>query len=151
MIDKKSIEKNAIERFSREQDDKWKKEAESLLEDQKKMEKMLKRAEKKLDERKKGPLRKLFDSINYMILMINDYASGEYREIPYGSIIMATAAVIYFVMPFDFVPDFIAGLGFIDDLAIITLVLKQVEADLEKYKDWREKRKSSALEQIEQT
>lgn len=141
MIDKKSIERNAIERFSREKDHKWKKEAESLLEDQKKMKKMLKRAEKKLDEKKKGPLRKAFDSINYMILMIKDYASGEYTEIPYGSIIMAIAAVAYFVMPFDFVPDFIAGLGYVDDLAIISLVLKQVQADLEKYKDWREKRK----------
>jgi uncharacterized membrane protein YkvA (DUF1232 family) len=143
MFNKDIIEKNSRERFLRESDEKWSPEAEKLLEDYSKMEKMLKRAEKKLDERKKGPIRKLFDNVNFMILLIQDYMNGEYKQIPYGSIILATAAVLYFVLPFDFVPDFISGLGFIDDLAVVTLAMKQIEADLEKYKDWREKRKEN--------
>jgi uncharacterized membrane protein YkvA (DUF1232 family) len=143
MFNKDNIEKNSKERFLREKNDKWSPEAEKLLEDYDKMEKMLKHAEKKLDERKKGPIRKLFDNVNYMILLLKDYMKGEYKQIPYGSVILTTAAVLYFVMPFDFVPDFISGLGFVDDLAVVTLAVKQIEADLEKYKDWHEKRKTS--------
>jgi uncharacterized membrane protein YkvA (DUF1232 family) len=143
MFNKDYIEKNSRERFLREKNDKWSPEAEKLLEDYEKMDKMLKRAEKKLDERKKGPIRKLFDNVNYMILLLKDYMKGEYKQIPYGSVILTTAAVLYFVNPFDFVPDFISGLGFVDDLAVVTLAVKQIEADLEKYKDWHEKRKTS--------
>lgn len=141
MFNKDNIERNSRERFLREKNDKWSPEAERLLEDYDKMEKMLKRAEKKLDERKKGPVRKLFDNVNYMILLLQDYMKGEYKQIPYGSIILTTAGVLYFVIPFDFVPDFISGLGFVDDLAVVTLAVKQIESDLEKYKDWREERK----------
>jgi uncharacterized membrane protein YkvA (DUF1232 family) len=148
MFNKDNIEKNSKERFLREKNDKWSPEAEKLLEDYDKMEKMLKRAEKKLDERKKGPIRKLFDNVNYMILLLKDYMKGEYKQIPYGSVILTTAAVLYFVMPFDFVPDFISGLGFVDDLAVVTLAVKQIEADLEKYKDWHEKRKTSIKDVI---
>lgn len=33
------------------------------------------------------------------------------------------AALAYFVMPFDAVPDFIAGLGFTDDAAVLTMAI----------------------------
>lgn len=36
------------------------------------------------------------------------------------------AALAYFVMPFDAVPDFLAGIGFTDDAAVIALALSLV-------------------------
>ena len=36
---------------------------------------------------------------------------------------MLLAAIAYFILPFDFVPDIIAGLGFADDAALFTAVL----------------------------
>ena len=51
------------------------------------------------------------------------------------------AGLLYFVSPLDFVPDFIFGLGFIDDVYILTLVYKQVAKDLEKYRLWKERTK----------
>ncbi|MBV8977002.1 MAG: DUF1232 domain-containing protein [Alphaproteobacteria bacterium] len=33
------------------------------------------------------------------------------------------AALAYFVLPFDVIPDFIAGLGFTDDAAVLALAL----------------------------
>jgi uncharacterized membrane protein YkvA (DUF1232 family) len=35
-------------------------------------------------------------------------------------------AIAYFILPFDFIPDFIAGLGFADDAALLTAVLALV-------------------------
>ena len=39
-------------------------------------------------------------------------------------------AVAYFILPFDFIPDFIAGLGFADDAALVTAVLALVSAHI---------------------
>jgi uncharacterized membrane protein YkvA (DUF1232 family) len=36
------------------------------------------------------------------------------------------AALAYFIVPADLIPDVIAGFGFTDDLAVLTLVLKQL-------------------------
>jgi uncharacterized membrane protein YkvA (DUF1232 family) len=43
---------------------------------------------------------------------------------------MLLAAIAYFILPFDFIPDFVAGLGFADDAALVTAVLALVSAHI---------------------
>jgi uncharacterized membrane protein YkvA (DUF1232 family) len=43
---------------------------------------------------------------------------------------MLLAAIAYFILPFDFVPDIIAGLGFADDAALVTAVIAMVSAHI---------------------
>jgi uncharacterized membrane protein YkvA (DUF1232 family) len=45
-------------------------------------------------------------------------------------------AVIYFVSPIDFIPDFIPVAGFIDDALVVSLALNQVKADLDAFMAW---------------
>jgi uncharacterized membrane protein YkvA (DUF1232 family) len=40
------------------------------------------------------------------------------------------AALAYFVMPFDVVPDFIAGLGFTDDAAVLAMAITLVAGQI---------------------
>jgi uncharacterized membrane protein YkvA (DUF1232 family) len=40
------------------------------------------------------------------------------------------AALAYFVTPFDFVPDFIVGLGFIDDASVLAAAIAAVRSSI---------------------
>jgi uncharacterized membrane protein YkvA (DUF1232 family) len=40
------------------------------------------------------------------------------------------AALAYFVLPLDFVPDFLAGLGFTDDIAVLTAALTAIRGHI---------------------
>jgi uncharacterized membrane protein YkvA (DUF1232 family) len=43
---------------------------------------------------------------------------------------MLLAAIAYFILPFDFIPDIVVGLGFADDAALLTAVLALVSAHI---------------------
>ena len=49
---------------------------------------------------------------------------------------LVTVGIIYFVSPIDLIPDVIAGIGFIDDAAVIGLVVMQIKADLDNFLAW---------------
>nr|WP_276608247.1 DUF1232 domain-containing protein [Aquibacillus halophilus] len=72
-----------------------------------------------------------------MVELVKSYIKGDYKNIPYGSLILIVAAIVYFVMPADAVPDFIAGLGFVDDAAVVAFTLKKVKEDLDKFVEWK--------------
>ena len=71
------------------------------------------------------------------------YASGKYRNIPWKSLLLITAALIYFVSPIDLIPDVLVGIGFTDDFAILLMVYKAVHSEVEKFLDWE---KSQVIE-----
>lgn len=52
------------------------------------------------------------------------------EETPVAAKGMMLAALAYFVMPFDALPDFIAGLGYTDDAAVFAAVLALVGKNL---------------------
>lgn len=90
----------------------------------------------------KSALTSIWDKLHLLLSFAKDHAQGNYTIIPIGSVIAIFASLLYFVSPLDFIPDFILGLGFIDDIYILTLVYKQVSKDLEKYKHWKENTKN---------
>lgn len=73
------------------------------------------------------------------------FVRREYRAIPWGTVVGATAAVLYFVMPIDFVPDFFVGLGMVDDAALIAFVASQIRGDLDKFSLWERSRHGGAV------
>src|SRR5688572_27163744 len=51
------------------------------------------------------------DKLTVLGRMIKAFAIGEYRDVPVKTILLLLAAVIYFVNPLDFIPDFIPVTG----------------------------------------
>lgn len=88
-----------------------------------------------LDDNHKGEISSLTEKVKLFILMIQSYIKGEYREVPFKSILLIFAGLIYFINPFDLIADFIPGIGYIDDISLILWILKSVEDDVLRFKD----------------
>lgn len=68
--------------------------------------------------------------------LLKAYAIGNYRAIPIKSILLLIAAILYFINPFDLIPDAVIGVGLTDDLTILTGVYNLVSKELDKFKRW---------------
>ena len=84
-----------------------------------------------------GPLEKFWGDIKLLLSMIRDYWNGDYRDVPWSTVAAAVGALLYVLSPVDLIPDFIPFVGYLDDAAVVTLCLKAIWSDLEKYKQWK--------------
>ena len=113
-------------------------EAERTAHDPERTEALATLVEKKA-KRNRGALGRVFDGLLALARMLRSYARRHYTQVPWKSIALVTAALIYFLAPVDLVPDFLFG-GFADDVALLLAVLRQVKEDVDKYKSWERER-----------
>lgn len=70
---------------------------------------------------------------NLAFEMIKDYRQGDYRKMPWLTIAMVAAGVLYFINPMDLIPDMIPGIGLVDDALVLTAVFTALRSDLLDY------------------
>jgi uncharacterized membrane protein YkvA (DUF1232 family) len=80
-----------------------------------------------------GLLARIFRDLKLLIPLIKDYWKGNYRDVSAKSITIFVIALAYIISPIDLIPDYIIGLGQIDDAVILGLSLYFLERDLRKY------------------
>jgi len=98
---------------------------------------LLKKVLKKANFRKID-LEEIWDDLQTVFNLFQDWVTGAYRKIPFASISAISLAFVYFLSPIDLIPDFIFGLGLVDDVAVFWILLNVIQADIEKYKVWKE-------------
>ena len=86
--------------------------------------------------------------IKPLVRMVRCSASREYLDTPWQTIVIITAALIYFVSPFDAIADFIPFIGFVDDAAIISAVFASISKDVEKFMAWEAGKSASDTARI---
>lgn len=82
-------------------------------------------------------LKKYTELGKVMFGMLKDYRKGIYSDVPWFTIAAIAFGLLYILNPFDIIPDFIPGIGYVDDFAVLTFSLRFIETDIHKYLDWK--------------
>ncbi|MCL7422431.1 MAG: YkvA family protein [Methylobacter sp.] len=82
-------------------------------------------------------LHKLLKDVQLCLELIRDYRSGAYKDIAPWAIAAVVFGLLYLVNPVELIPDVIPVVGYMDDVAVLALILKLVKTELEKYAAWR--------------
>src|SRR3954470_15885934 len=104
--------------------------------DPQRLQKLVEDAVGKISITPRGPFAETWPYLMAMIRLTRDYTRAEYRDISESNLVTIIAALIYFVSPFDVIPDWVPILGHIDDAFVVSLALKTVRADLDTFMAW---------------
>lgn len=115
--------------------------ARQILKDPERMENLVKKTREKINllRNESKELDLLLTKLSTSLRMIRAFKNKTYTAIPWKSILMITAGVIYFVMPVDLVPDFIPVLGLLDDASVMLWIFKFLRKDIEAFEAWEQK------------
>ena len=107
--------------------------ANGILRDSNNVNELVNKASEEINSGKK----KIFsvqNEIKALISMLKAWVMGDYKEVPWTTIVLTTGALIYFVNPLDAVPDMIPAAGLVDDATVIGFVIASIKQDLAKFK-----------------
>ncbi len=69
--------------------------------------------------------------------LLRAWVRREYTDVPSTTLLLSAGAVIYFINPFDAIPDLLPATGLLDDAAVIGFVLASIKKDIEKFRSWQ--------------
>lgn len=78
------------------------------------------------------------DKFKTLLRLIRAIYKKEYTDFPWGSLVKATATIIYLVSPLDLIPDFLPFLGMMDDFALISWTIGSLNDDIVAFENWEE-------------
>ncbi len=99
---------------------------------------------------RKGPrLGQLKEDVRLLQALCVAWWRGEYRAISPKALVTIVAGLLYFVSPLDAIPDWLLGVGLLDDIAVLGWVLKTVSDELEAFRAWRQRQSPEKLRVVE--
>ncbi len=98
---------------------------------------------------KQGQIGRLRGDLDLLLGLALAWWRGEYRVLSSQALLSVVAGLLYFLMPLDAVPDWLLGVGLLDDLAVLAWVLRTWDAELQAYRVWREQQGEQVLARIE--
>lgn len=110
--------------------------AESYAKDPERLRTLILGAREKINHIPRGPFAETWPYLMAMIRLARAYHQGEYRDIAGQNLLVVVAALIYFVSPFDVIPDSVPVVGHIDDAFVVRLALESARADLDTFMAW---------------
>lgn len=111
-------------------------EAESYVSDPERLRTLFLGAREKINHIPRGPFAETWPYLMAMIRLIRAYHQRDYRDVSSPNLLLVVAAIIYFVSPFDVIPDSVPVLGHIDDAQVVRYALESVRADLDTFMAW---------------
>ena len=75
----------------------------------------------------------LAEQLDFLARLVEDFAAGLEMDIPLEVASEAAFALVYFHREIDIIPDFIPGIGYADDAAVVETVLERHVEVFERY------------------
>lgn len=98
---------------------------------------LIKRALQKVTETAANSNLTVVKLLNHYVVLFSQlmkaYIQGTYRKLPAIALAKIAAVLIYFISPFDFIPDVLPIIGFTDDLALLLWVGKSIKTELDEF------------------
>lgn len=84
----------------------------------------------------RNQLKAVWEDLMAVCRMLKAWSKGDYLSVPWKTIVLSLATIIYFLNPFDMAPDFIPGVGYLDDAVVLGFVVNSIKKELEKFLRW---------------
>ena len=68
--------------------------------------------------------------------LVKAYARGDYRQVANKSLLIGVAVLLYLVTPLDIIPDFIPGIGLLDDISLMAWFVDAFQKEITRFKEW---------------
>ncbi|MDO5714661.1 MAG: YkvA family protein [Tissierellia bacterium] len=111
-------------------------QATKLLGDRTRLSKLTKKAMDMVTE--KHQFSEIKEDVLLSLHLIWDWSRGNYKGVSKKSLLMIAGSILYLLNPFDLIPDFILGIGFLDDVTIFLSLIHRISDELNKYRHWRQ-------------
>jgi uncharacterized membrane protein YkvA (DUF1232 family) len=98
--------------------------------------KLFKEAGRRMESIPKTPFKELWAYLQTMLRLIRAYYRGDYRQIGVANLVIIIGAIIYVLDPWDLIPDFIPGLGFMDDATVLAFAVQKTRQTLDDFTAW---------------
>ena len=110
-------------------------QAEEIARDKQRTSTLLGEAMRKA-EKQEGRLQSFWAELQTLFRLMQAWVRGAYREIPWKTVVLILAALLYFVNPMDMIPDAILGIGYLDDATVIAWVIRSLKRDIDRFVEW---------------
>ena len=110
-------------------------QAESAARDKNKTKQLLHDALNKA-YRNRAQLKSVWEDLMAVCRMLKAWSKGDYQSVPWKTIVLSLATIIYFLNPFDVAPDFIPGIGYLDDAVVLGFVVNSIKKELDRFLRW---------------
>ncbi len=118
--------------------------AEEYLHNPEKSRRLLEEAVRKVNINEDSRAQKpdFWSQLKAFFRLLKSYTHREYTVVPWGTIVMVTVAILYFVSPIDLILDWLPLAGFVDDAAVMLFVIRQIKHDLDAFLTWEASQKN---------
>ncbi len=89
---------------------------------------------------------RLWSDLPLLVRLLKAWKNGRYRGLSVRTLASLAAALLYVLSPVDLIPDFLPGIGLIDDAAVLMLLLHSMAQDLAAFRLWEQDRSGQNIQ-----